>query len=61
MTAKLTGAGMVVGGISREDFAMSRPVADVHGYRGIEFGVDEDGSGEWQWAYYPKVGTGLAE
>jgi hypothetical protein len=40
---------------------MNRPLADVHGYRGVEYGVHDEGNGEWQWAYYPKAGTGPAE
>jgi hypothetical protein len=36
-----------------------RPLADDHGYRGIEYGVFENNPGDWLWAYYPKVGCGV--
>jgi hypothetical protein len=37
-----------------------RPIADVHGYRGIEYSINEEKAGEWEWKYYPKVGEGVA-
>ena len=40
---------------------MTRQLADVTGYRGIEFDVHDEGQGVWQWAYYPKVGGGVAK
>jgi hypothetical protein len=36
-----------------------RSLADIHGYRGVEYGVFERSPGDWQWTYYPKVGTGM--
>ena len=36
-----------------------RPLADIHGHRGVEYSVHEVSPGEWQWTYYPKVGTGV--
>lgn len=36
-----------------------KPLVDVHGYRGVEYGVFERNPGDWQWAYYPKVGVGV--
>jgi hypothetical protein len=44
-----------------KDSLRNRPLADKHAYRGIEFGVDEVGQGEWEWAYFPKAGTGVAD
>jgi len=38
---------------------MNRPLADKHGYRGIEFRVDEVGQGEWEWAYYARAERAL--
>jgi hypothetical protein len=35
-----------------------RPLADIHGYRGIEYGTHEGGPGEWVWTYYPKAEVG---
>lgn len=37
---------------------MSRPLADIYGYRGIEYGVHEGENGVWRWNYYPKVERG---
>ena len=36
-----------------------RPLADDHGYRGIEYGVFQRDLGDWQWAFYPKVPCGV--
>jgi hypothetical protein len=36
-----------------------RPLAAVHGYRDVEYGVHERSPGDWQWTYYPKVGFGV--
>jgi hypothetical protein len=30
-------------------------------YRGIEFGVQDEGQGVWSWTYYPKIGEGIAK
>jgi hypothetical protein len=38
-------------------FAMTRTGDNVP-YRGIEFEIEEAGGGIWQWAYYPKIGSG---
>jgi hypothetical protein len=35
-----------------------RPIADIHGYRGVEYGVSETRPGEWKWKYYPKIEHG---
>ena len=40
---------------------MNKPLADKHGYRGIEFGVHRAGQNDWRWAYYPTAGTVVAE
>jgi hypothetical protein len=37
---------------------MTRPIADIYGYRGIEYGVFETAPGEWDWTYYPKIEKG---
>jgi hypothetical protein len=39
---------------------MTRRLSDVHGYRGVEYGIHDEGQGIWHWAYYPKIGEGLA-
>jgi hypothetical protein len=39
---------------------MTRRLSDVHGYRGVEYGIHDEGQGLWQWAYYPKIGEGVA-
>jgi hypothetical protein len=36
-------------------------IGDTKPYRGIEFGVHDNGDGTWQWAYYPKIGQGTAD
>ena len=36
-------------------------MAEVHGYRGIEYGVRDAGKGVWQWAYYPKIGESILQ
>lgn len=36
-----------------------RPLAAVHGYRDVEYGVHQRGPDDWVWTYYPKVGIGL--
>jgi hypothetical protein len=38
-----------------------KPLADVHGYRGIEYGVLEAKPGEWEWSYHPKLERGPAK
>jgi hypothetical protein len=30
----------------------------VHTYRGIEYTLDMRGPSEWEWKYYPRLGTG---
>jgi hypothetical protein len=41
---------------------MSRKqLADVHGYRGVEYSVFETAPGEWKWKYYPKLERGDAK
>ena len=30
-------------------------------HRGVEYGVHDEGNGVRLWAYYPKMGTGVAE
>ncbi len=37
-----------------------RSLADVHGYRGVEYCVYAGNPGDWEWKYYPKVGEGIA-
>jgi hypothetical protein len=37
---------------------MHRPLANIFGRRGVEYGVVEHASGEWEWTLYPKVGEG---
>jgi hypothetical protein len=36
-------------------------IGDTQPYRGIEFGVHDEGQGIWRWAYYPKIGEGIAK
>jgi hypothetical protein len=36
-------------------------IGDTQPYRGIEFGVHDEGKGIWHWAYYPKIGEGIAK
>jgi hypothetical protein len=36
-----------------------RPLADIHGYRGVEYAVWELSPGDWQWTYYPKAEVGV--
>jgi hypothetical protein len=36
-------------------------LGDTLPYRGIEFGVQDEGQGVWSWAYYPKIGAGIAK
>jgi hypothetical protein len=31
-----------------------RPLADIHGYRGVLYDVFERGSGDWEWNTIPK-------
>jgi uncharacterized cupin superfamily protein len=52
---------MVARGFGREDFPMNRSLADIYGYRGIEYGVFEATPGEWEWSYHPKVEQGDAK
>jgi hypothetical protein len=47
-------------GADEGELAMTR-IGDTLPYRGIEFGVDPEGEGEWLWHYHPKVGHGIAE
>ncbi len=36
-------------------------IGDTKPYRGIEFGVVNNGDGTCQWAYYPKIGRRTVE
>jgi hypothetical protein len=36
-------------------------IGDTIPHRGIEFGVYDEGNGICDWAYYPKIGQGVAE
>jgi hypothetical protein len=36
-------------------------IGDSLPYRGIEFGVQDEGQGVWSWTYYPKIGAGIAK
>ncbi len=36
-------------------------IGDTKPHRGIEFGVNDNRDGTWLWAYYPKIGQGVAE
>jgi hypothetical protein len=38
---------------------MPKTLAEKHGYKGVEFGVQPAGPNEWKWATYPKIGSGL--
>jgi hypothetical protein len=46
--------------MSGEVFAMTR-IGDTLPYRGIEYGVHDEGQDAWHWAYYPKIGTGVVK
>jgi hypothetical protein len=35
-------------------------IGDTIPHRDIEFGVHDYKDGTWQWAYYPKIGEGVA-
>jgi hypothetical protein len=35
-------------------------IGDTQPHRGIEFGVHDEGNDVWAWAYYPKIGQGVA-
>jgi hypothetical protein len=35
-------------------------IGDTQPHRGIEFGVYDNGNGISDWAYYPKIGVGVA-
>jgi hypothetical protein len=35
-------------------------IGDTIPHRGIEFGIHDNGDGTWKWAYYPKIGEGIA-
>ena len=35
-----------------------RPIADTHGYRGVEYDVFERSPDDWEWTYYPKPEIG---
>ena len=35
-------------------------IGDTQPHRGIEFGIHDEGNGIWFWAYYPKIGEGVA-
>jgi hypothetical protein len=37
------------------------PLADIYGYRGIEYSVHEAAPSDWKWKYYPKVERGPAK
>jgi hypothetical protein len=36
-------------------------IGDTLPYRGIEYGVHDEGQGVWHWAYYPKIGAGVVK
>ena len=38
---------------------MPKPLAERHGYKGVEYGVQPDGPNRWKWAIYPKIGSGI--
>ena len=40
---------------------MAKRLGDTLPYRGIGFGVYDEGRGRWRWTYYPKMGLGLAK
>jgi hypothetical protein len=35
-----------------------RPLANIYGYRDVEYGTHPGAAGEYVWTYYPKLGTG---
>jgi|tagenome__1003787_1003787.scaffolds.fasta_scaffold16485705_1 hypothetical protein len=37
---------------------MHKALADIFGHRGVEYGVSERSTGEWEWTFYPKLGRG---
>ena len=40
---------------------MAQQLGDTLPYRGVEFGLYDEGRGRrWRWTYYPKMGLGLA-
>jgi hypothetical protein len=38
---------------------MPKILAERHGYKGVEYGVQQAGP-VWKWATYPKIGSGVA-
>jgi hypothetical protein len=36
-------------------------IGDTLPYRGIEFGVHDEGQDYWTWTYYPKIGVGVVK
>jgi hypothetical protein len=41
--------------------AMPKTLAEKHGYKGVEYGVQPDGPGKWKWAIYPQIRGGIAQ
>jgi hypothetical protein len=50
-----------LGARTESEATMHRPLADQHGYRGIEYSVWQTSQETWNWGYYPKVERGLAK
>ena len=38
---------------------MPRILAERHGYKGVEYRVQQAGPDVWKWATYPKIGSGI--
>ena len=38
---------------------MPKTLAERHGYKGVEYGVQQAGPDVWKWATYPKIGSGV--
>ena len=38
---------------------MPKALAERHGYKGVEYGVQQAGPNAWKWATYPKIGSGI--
>jgi hypothetical protein len=36
-------------------------IGDTLPYRGIEFGVQDEGQGVWSWTCYPEIGAGITK
>jgi hypothetical protein len=41
--------------------AMPKTLAEKHGYKGVEYGVQPDGPGKWKWVIYPQIRGGIAQ